>query len=344
MITKILLEVLAELGEAPVLIDRRFSREIGEVGALSARKIAAAPALAVRLILVLLKRPRFCVFFCTNRSFSFLVDVVLGELLRFFRIPTVNYIHTRGYSELAERGRIWRFLVSRLLRGAIANVCLGETLKADLLPFVAEGTISVVKNTVEVPPPEAGMRQRGHILFLSNLLEEKGADVFVEMAIEMCGISPDRRFSLVGAPVDDGLLAELRERVRKSGLSGRIVFLGPLFGAEKWNALASAEVLVFPTRYRFEAQPLTIIEAFSVGVPVVATNIGSIGDLVEDGVNGWLVAEANVNSVKEAVLKATSEPATSDRLAVGARRTFEQMYSREVFRAEWSRVIAGMRK
>lgn len=344
LITKILLEIFAELGEWPVLVDRRFSRQIGDVGAFSARKIFAAPGLVLRLLLVVLRRPDMCVFFCTNRSLSFIVDVVLGELLRLFRVPTVNYVHTRGYSALAARGRVWRFLVTRLLGGATTTVCLGAGLVSDISPFVAAGSITVIKNTAEAPPTDRGGRLPGHIVFLSNLLEEKGADVFVEMAIDVCRRGGNQVFSLVGPSADEGLTATLRGRVAQSGFSERIVFRGPLFGLEKWQVLASAEVLVFPTRYRFEAQPLTIIEAFSVGVPVVASDVGAIGELVDDGVNGRLVGAATVESVTQAVLSVIQERATSDRLAEGARRTFDQEHSRDSFRANWARVIAGMRK
>jgi glycosyltransferase involved in cell wall biosynthesis len=345
LITKILLEVLVELGENVILVDRRFSQQISEVGAVSFRKIVAAPGLAVRLLQVLLfRRPQMCVFFSTNRSFSFLVDVVLGELLRLFRVPTINYVHTRGYSDLADRGAAWRFLVGRLLGRASATVCLADALIADIRPFVGAGTVSVIKNTSETPPTDHGPRRRGHVLFLSNLLEEKGADVFVDTAIELCALDEGLRFTLVGPTVDEALTAALRARVAKSGHSARIVFRGPLFGPEKWDMLASAEVLVFPTRYRFEAQPLTIIEAFSVGVPVVASDVGGISELVDDGVNGRLVVAATVEPVTQAVLSVTSDPATSDSLARGALRTYDQQHSRDAYRADWARVVAGVRK
>ncbi|VXB48068.1 conserved hypothetical protein [Curtobacterium sp. 8I-2] len=344
LITKILLEVLRELGETPVLVDRRFSRDIGEVGSVSLRKISAAPALAGRLLIALFQRPGACVFFCTNRPFSFLVDVFLGELLRLFRVPTVNYVHTRGYSELAQRGKVWRFLVSRLLGGGKVTVCLGESLVADIVDFVPTGSIAIIKNTVETPPAKHAPRRRGHVIFLSNLLEEKGADIFVETAIKISAGPGQEMFSLVGPTVDEAVTASLRDRVARVGLSDRIAFRGPLFGEEKWAALASAEVLVFPSRYRFEAQPLTIIEAFSVGVPVVASDLGAIGELVDDDFNGRLVATANVDSVSSAVQSITGDASTSDRLAEGARRTFDEQHSRDAFRAGWASVISSVRK
>jgi glycosyltransferase involved in cell wall biosynthesis len=339
--TKILLEVLTEAGCAPLLVDRRFSRTIDEVGSFSARKIISAPLLALRLVKALLRRPRLCVFFCTNRPFSFLVDVVLGEILRLFRTPTVNYIHTRGYAALAERGRIWRFLVGRLLGGATTTVCLGGELLAELLTFVQEDSIVIIGNTAEVSPSDLNgrERERGHILFLSNLLEEKGADVFVEMAIELCGQRRDLRFSLVGATADPSLTDRLRARVAGLGLSERIVFHGPAIGAAKWEVLTSAEVLVFPTRYRYEAQPLTLIEALSVGVPVVASDVGAIGEVVFDDVNGRLLETVTVKSVVEAVLDVVGETATSDRLAAGALDTYNRHHSRAVFSANWFAVV-----
>jgi glycosyltransferase involved in cell wall biosynthesis len=339
VMTKILLDVLVESGDTPILVDRRFSKSIGEVGSISLRKIIAAPVLAVRLMSALSRRPRLCIFFCTNRSFSFLVDVLLGEILRLFRIPTVTYIHTRGYAALAERSPLWRFLVARLLGCATTTVCLGGQLLAELTSFVPKESIVIIGNTAEAPPSNRSERERGHILFLSNLLEEKGADVFVEMAIKLCKQDRDLHFSLVGSSADAALTDRLRARVARSRLSDRIVFTGPALGAEKWNVLASAEVLVFPTRYRYEAQPLTIIEALSVGVPVVATDVGAISELVQDGVNGRLISEASVESLERAVLDVVGDAETSNQLAIGAVQTFERFHSREVFRASWAEVL-----
>ncbi|MGU3410349.1 glycosyltransferase family 4 protein [Microbacterium sp. M1A1_1b] len=349
--TKILLEVLAEDGRRTKLVDRRFSRAVDEVGALSLRKIVAVPSLVLRLALAVVRRPDACIFFCTNRSFSFLVDVVLGEVLRLFRVPTVNYVHTSGYSDLAARGKVWRWMVQRLLSHGATTVCLADSLVADIAPFVGKRTIVVIANTIDDRPDRFaetrrrpdGMNTSGPILFLSNLLEEKGADVFVDMAITLCDRSDQLTFALVGQPADRTLADALQLRVVRSGHASRVQFLGPRFGEDKWDVLAGAQLLVFPSRYRFEAQPLTIVEAFSLGVPVVASDVGAIGEMVGPE-NGYLLSEATVDEAVRAVSLLATDPERHRLASEGARRAFDQKYSRATFRAAWNDVIESVQK
>jgi glycosyltransferase involved in cell wall biosynthesis len=343
IVTKILIDVLGRLEEPVQLVDRRFSTTVGEVGSLSLHKVLAVPSLLWRLLVALSGRPSMCIFFCTNRPFSFLVDVMLGEALRLFRVPTVNYIHTRGYSELAARGVVWRILVSRLVGNAKRTVCLSPTLVSDVAEYVDASSISVIRNTAEVPVPLPQRSVDGPVLFLSNLLAEKGADVFVDMAILLCARSAELTFALVGSSADPGLTDALKRQVRDAGLGDRIRFEGPLFGQEKWNRLAQSRLLVFPTRYRFEAQPLTIIEAFSCGVPVVASDVGAIGELVNSS-NGELLDEVTGEEAAAVVLKLLGDEPRLRAVSLGARASFERDHSLSVFTAAWASVIDLARK
>lgn len=351
IMTKILLEVLAEDGWRTHLVDRRFSRAVGQVGAFSLRKVLAVPSLVLRLVLAVTRRPAVCIFFCTNRPFSFLVDLCLGEVLRLFRVPTVNYIHTSGYRDLAARGALWRSLVRRLLSHGDRTVCLAESLIQDVEPFVRQGSTVVISNTIDAPatatvdraPKTEAPRPEQLVLFLSNLLEEKGADVFVDMAIALCDRSPDLTFALVGQDGDQLLADDLRRRVALSGHGDRVKFLGARFGAEKWAVLAQAQLLVFPSRYRFEAQPLTIIEAFSHGVPVVASDVGAIREMVNDE-NGYLLPEPTAREAVRAVELLFGDSARRRRSSDGARKTFLARHSRQVFQKAWRDIMSSVQE
>lgn len=276
---------------------------------------------------------------------------MLAEVLRLFRVPTINYIHTSGYRDLASRGRVWRWLVRRLLAQGASTVCLAESLSADVRPFVGARPIAVIPNTIDERPavdfhdarPASGAMDSGEVLFLSNLLADKGADVFVDMAIALCQLSGQLTFALVGQPADRALVHELQERVAQSGYASRVKFLGPMYGAQKWNVLARAQLLVFPSRYRFEAQPLSIIEAFSVGVPVIASDVGAISEMVSSE-NGRLLSQPTVDEAVRAVSLLTSDPMRRQVASDGARRTFATRHSREAFQTAWRNVIKSVQK
>jgi hypothetical protein len=154
MMTGVLISSLRELGWHISLVDRRFSREVGDIGKRSPGKLLAAVSLTTRLAWSLLTvRPDVCIFFVTNRSGSFLVDCVLGTLLNVARVPSVNYVHTVGFRELASRGPLWSSLTRRLLSGAVATVCLGERVSEDVASWTRPDSIRLIANTPPSNPP-----------------------------------------------------------------------------------------------------------------------------------------------------------------------------------------------
>lgn len=95
IMTETFLRTLDELGHNWRLVDRRSSSSVAEVGKFGFRKLASAFWMPFRLLREMLSfHPVAVVFFPTNRTFSFLVDWALSEVLRWFRVRRINYLHT----------------------------------------------------------------------------------------------------------------------------------------------------------------------------------------------------------------------------------------------------------
>lgn len=298
VMTRTFLQSLESLGHEWRLLDRRFSTSVGDVGKFRLRKVVSAAWLPVRLVgMLLCFRPAIFVFFATNRTLSFLVDWVLSELLRGFKVPQINYLHTLGFEALATRNRVFAWMVKRLLRSADITVCLGPTLAKDITRWVQESRIVYIPNTVAEQPADLGEREPRAtplVLYLSNLIPEKGADVFVDLAIELATELPDATFIVAGATADQRFTDSLVAKATNAGLGSRVQFPGAITDqAQKWCLLLEASVLVFPSTYPFEAQPLTILEALSVGTPVIAYDVGGIRDVLQDSTSGVTVPCGN---------------------------------------------------
>ena len=343
--TRTLIETLESLGHTWSLVDRRFSTSVAEVGVFNFRKLASAAWMPFRLFSAMFRfRPQIVVFFATNRTYSFLVDWVLSELLRRFDAKVVLYLHTVGFEEIADRGRLWARLVERLLSSGDTVVALGPSLASDVSRWVDEAHIAFVANTASEPPDE--LRQPdpdapAMVLYLSNLIPEKGADVFVDTALELMQKDPDLRFVLAGAPTDQDFTALLTGKVTSSSDSSRFVFVGAVTDAvRKWELLREASVLAFPSTYPFEAQPLTILEALSVGTPVVAFDVGGIRDVIRDGIDGTLVQAGNRAAFEASLLRVLA-----DRHEEGLRRKiycgYKERFSRSAFERSWASVLGG---
>ncbi|MGM7777330.1 glycosyltransferase family 4 protein [Arthrobacter sp. KNU-44] len=341
--TEVFLRSLGELEIEWTLVDRRFSASINAVGKFTPRKILSAFGLANRLIGALLsKRPRTVVFFCTTRSMSFVVDWFLSEILRLAGVKTVNYIHTQGYKGLAERNVLFSWMTRRLLTTASKTVCLSQSLYNDISPWVAQDSVWFIANTPRDVPgfPIVRSTNPRHITFLSNLISGKGIDVFLDIAIALASKYLDVVFDIVGAPSDNGQIPQLEKMVHDAGFADRFNFAGPVHGPEKWKYLQNSTLLIFPSQL-VEAQPLTIIEAFASGTPVVAFGIGGIVDLIIDGKTGALVKVGSNQDMLRSIEGLLSAPELLESLGQCALDEFDRHFSADTYTKRWSEVLAS---
>ena len=106
---------------------------------------------------------------------------------------------------------------------------------------------------------------------------------------------------------------------------------GAIHGPEKWTIFQEADVFVLPSHN--ECFPLTILEAMSAGLPVVASRIGGIPDMIGDGGEGFIVPMKD----EEALFKATSQlckdQALLQRMSADALLAYNQRYTIEHFRS-----------
>jgi colanic acid/amylovoran biosynthesis glycosyltransferase len=150
------------------------------------------------------------------------------------------------------------------------------------------------------------VKGQAHLIEACRLLHVHG----VELTCRLVGDGPDRR--------------RLAGRIAEAGLDGRVVLAGARTSPEVAAELAAADVLVapsVPTRDgRREGLPVVIVEALSSGVPVVASDLSGIPELVEDGVTGLLTAPGNAAGLAAALRRLHDDPALRRRLGAAGRR------------------------
>ena len=118
----------------------------------------------------------------------------------------------------------------------------------------------------------------GYLLFVGRLRIRKGVEVLLEALAELAGDQSPARLLIAGTGEQD---AALRRRVEELGLAAAVRFLGRCDAARVRRLLARARCLVVPSTY--EGMPLVILEAMSESVPVVASSVSGIPEVVLDG-------------------------------------------------------------
>lgn len=126
--------------------------------------------------------------------------------------------------------------------------------------------------------------------FVGRLSPEKGPSVFVRSVLLLHGRVPDAHFVMVG---EGPLEAELRELAARFGLQQRLHFAG--LWRDMPAVYAALDLVVSSSNS--EAMPLALMEAMASGLPVVATRVGGVPDLVEHGETGWLVGPGEFDDI-----------------------------------------------
>jgi glycosyltransferase involved in cell wall biosynthesis len=142
-----------------------------------------------------------------------------------------------------------------------------------------------------------------HLVCIGRLSAEKGHEVLIEAARHLAREGVAFELTLVG---DGPRRSALEALIQQYGLKDCLRIAGWASGAEVREQVQAARALVLPSHY--EGLPVVIMEAFALGRPVIATRVGGVPELVEPGVNGWLVAPGSAEALADAMRQALTAP------------------------------------
>ena len=257
---------------------------------------------------------------------------------RLARVPVVvQTIH--GFSFNNEVDRFRRVYV--LLERAVARLCHANVVVSEVdleegtrLRILRPETTALIRSGVDIgkmnrvdPSEAAAVRARyapgkeALITLVGRLSRPKTPEVVVKAAALVLREHPAARFLLVG----DGDQREgLTSQIESLGLADRVLLLGLRHDVPE--ILAASDLVLHSSTH--EGLPKTVLEGMAVGKPVVATAVGGVPVVVEDGVTGLLVPSCDPEGLASAVLRVLADPAAAELFAKEAsRRLFR--FSRE---------------
>lgn len=296
------------LNTAAASLDRRWWQRIGRFPA-----VAAA-------ILRLCSVPADAVYMSVSGGPGQCYEMLMAWLARRRGMSLTLHHHSFAYIDRYSRLTAW------LIRAAGPDAlhltlcsCMADAL-AGLYPRAARlaalSNAAVLGTDGAAPSMRSALRAVG---LLGNLSRDKGVFDALDLAAGLADSESPVELVLAGPFEDAATEAAVRDRCAQ--LSG-VVLLGPVYGADKERFFSRIDALLFPSRYRNEAEPLTIHEAMARGIPVIASDRGCIAEIVGDDAGRVVPIEQFVQAAHALIVDWSGAPANLAAASAAAHRRF----------------------
>jgi glycosyltransferase involved in cell wall biosynthesis len=244
---------------------------------------------------------------------------------------------------LSERAENWAALRAALLTSpsrALAN----DVAKGWQIP--ASG-MRIIPNPIDEERFRPnGSSQQPTVLFVGRLERRKGVETLITAWPSIRAAIPEARAKLVGAdhasgPDGSSMKAHLQGILKTHGIVDDSVSFTPQVDRSALpEVYGSSQLCVIPSLY--ENFPYTCLEAMACGCAVVASRVGGIPEILENGASGILIAPNDPTALAEAVVRLLRSTSLREKLATAARETIEQKFSRRVVCAQMANAYAEL--
>jgi glycosyltransferase involved in cell wall biosynthesis len=274
-------------------------------------------------------------------------DILGQAAARLAHVPVVAV--SRGWTAESLKVRLYEALDRLALRGMDRVVCVSEGQAEKVRRAgVAVGRVVVICNAIRAvrfdrPDPSGRQALLGVfprpparvVAAAGRLSPEKGFEHLVEAARRLAAEHPDAGFILFG---DGALRGRLRRQVAAAGLEGR--FMLPGFRGDLDRLLPFADVLALPSLT--EGLPNVVLEAMAAAVPVVATRVGGVPEVVEDGVTGYVIPPADPAALAKRLGRLLGSAPERRALGAAGRRRVARHFTFEAQARAYQKLFAGL--
>jgi len=250
-----------------------------------------------------------------------IADTVRALLLRVaFRRGWIHH-HVSSY---CNKKNILMTIILRILSSKTRHVVLDATMACKLEELYTAKHFFTLNNAslVHAPLDEAQRIEKSYTVgFLGNLTREKGVTEALATMTAISELSDDFNFIIAGPLIDSGLSNGLNSFLSSDPL--RREYLGSVNDIEKQAFYKKVDILLFPTKYKSEAQPLTIYEGLGSGCAVLATRVGGISEQLS-GLNTCFESKDYLSKAVKLVSEWIEQPEKLHAAQTAARHQFEQ--------------------
>lgn len=249
------------------------------------------------------------------------------------QIPVVFHAHNYLDDGLAAAAARWAI---RRCEATLVASCLFAA--RPLIDAAPESRRRLVYNGVaDLGFRHSETRPLVNIGVVGRIAPEKGQDILIHSAALIAEQSPECRFRIIGSALFNNSESKRYHENLRRRAGSTVEFTG--WSGDIGSAMSSLDLLVVPSTGP-EATTRVIPEAWSAGVPVVASRIGGIAEIVEDGVTGFLVEPGSPRALAERIREVRALPAQRlNEITIAARRRYLDCFTLERYRAQVTGII-----
>jgi glycosyltransferase involved in cell wall biosynthesis len=309
-----------------------FSDALSEMGRVNAKKMQHLGSVT-RLALQLRRRHQIPILYyppAGPTSAAVVRDMIILSALRPFFSKMIFHFHGTGLSDYLEsRSPAFRRL-AKAAYGQPDGAIQPSALASSDGEYVCAKRTTIIPNGLKDSALPYLNRQRVaedtvRVLFVGAISEMKGAMLLLKAARELRDHRSDFSVWMMGQFVSDAYEREVREFCRTNDLEQVVTFLGLQVDDDKWRYFSRASILCLPSS--LESFGNVIVEAMMFELPVVATRVGGIPDIVEPGRTGMLLAQNSPTELAAALNTLIADAGLRRSFGVQGRRRYLERFT-----------------
>lgn len=276
----------------------------------------------------------------TSAGWPMFEKLLYGLLSKAFRKKVIFQIHGGVFRKFWDQSNsLLRVIICNLFKIPDLFLILSESwLGFYKEHFGNEIPVRVLSNAVNIyPPGRLGRRDDGmvNLLYVGKVSKEKGVlDLISSIRFLPLEIRANINVNIVGAVSNE--LREYCEDLSKSYGFFKVFFSGELTGKKKWDQFANSDIFVMPSQS--EDYPLVILEAMGSGLPVVATDVGCVVEIVREGITGFIVPPSNPQALAYKISSLASNYELRRFFSENSREEFQRRFNFRVYMVALRRV------
>ncbi len=271
----------------------------------------------------------------TASYWSFWENALYVITSRIILRKTILHIHGGQFEQFYEKSnRCSKFLMRGVLNIANKDIVLSYSWKKFLVTLVPENKISIVENFVDLSEFEKFHKEAKH----SNKIKDMIIILFVGGAgakgkglydvISAASIVTKQCKNVFFVFLACSGIRGLNTVCERKKLMDHVRILGYLHGYEKLRLLFGSDIFVLPSYA--EGFPITMLEAMAAELPIIASSVGAIPDVIQDGTNGFLIKAGDYEALSEKILILAKNAVLRREMAKNNIATIRQRYNKKI--------------